>query len=223
LGCHRPRISDRIVFDKLLQLLRFGCSYEAIADSICSASTIRNRRDNVSGPVARTRAFPPAGMSPHAHTLLHMSVCTSLRSEAIVRRNEMRIGELAERTGVSARLLRYYEAQGLLRADRDGNGYRFYGESAVERVLLIRELLESGFTTELIRSSLPCRNNPPGPGEPPPCATPQTVDSLRRQVRNIERRLESLGRTHAALRSYLSAAETELEEAAPGDVTATAS
>lgn len=27
LGCHRPRISDRIVFDKLLQLLRFGCSY----------------------------------------------------------------------------------------------------------------------------------------------------------------------------------------------------
>lgn len=26
LGCHRPRISDWIVFDKLLQLLRFGCS-----------------------------------------------------------------------------------------------------------------------------------------------------------------------------------------------------
>jgi transposase len=45
LGCHRPRISDRIVFDKLLQLLRFGCSYEAIADTTCSATTIRNRRD----------------------------------------------------------------------------------------------------------------------------------------------------------------------------------
>lgn len=45
LGCHRRRISDRIVFDKLLQVLRFGCSYEAIADSTCSASTIRNRRD----------------------------------------------------------------------------------------------------------------------------------------------------------------------------------
>jgi transposase len=45
LGCHRPRISDRIVFDKLLQVLRFGCSYEAIADSTCSATTIRNRRD----------------------------------------------------------------------------------------------------------------------------------------------------------------------------------
>ncbi|MFC9627660.1 IS5 family transposase [Streptomyces sp. NPDC056930] len=45
LGCHRRRISDRIVFDKLLQVLRFGCSYEAIADTACSASTIRARRD----------------------------------------------------------------------------------------------------------------------------------------------------------------------------------
>ncbi|GGJ56004.1 transposase [Streptomyces brasiliensis] len=45
LGCHRRRIGDRIVFDKLLQVLRFGCSYEAIADSTCSATTIRGRRD----------------------------------------------------------------------------------------------------------------------------------------------------------------------------------
>lgn len=45
LGCHRRRISDRIVFDKLIQVLRFGCSYEAIADTTCSATTIRNRRD----------------------------------------------------------------------------------------------------------------------------------------------------------------------------------
>jgi transposase len=45
LGCHRRRISDRIIFDKLLQVLRFGCSYEAIADTTCSATTIRTRRD----------------------------------------------------------------------------------------------------------------------------------------------------------------------------------
>lgn len=45
LGCHRRRVGDRIVFDKLLQVLRFGCSYEAIADSTCSATTIRNRHD----------------------------------------------------------------------------------------------------------------------------------------------------------------------------------
>jgi hypothetical protein len=45
LGCHRRRIGDRIVFDKLIQVLRFGCSYEGIADTTCSATTIRNRRD----------------------------------------------------------------------------------------------------------------------------------------------------------------------------------
>lgn len=45
LGCHRRRISDRIVFDKLLQLLRFGCSCQAVSDTTCSATTIRNRRN----------------------------------------------------------------------------------------------------------------------------------------------------------------------------------
>ena len=31
LGCHRPRIPDRIVFDKLIQILVFGCGYRRIA------------------------------------------------------------------------------------------------------------------------------------------------------------------------------------------------
>ena len=45
LGCHRPRISDRIIFEKLIQVLRFGCSYQSIADCACGATTIRERRD----------------------------------------------------------------------------------------------------------------------------------------------------------------------------------
>jgi transposase len=45
LGCHRPRISDQAVFDKLLQVLVFGCGYRRIADATCSATTIRRRRD----------------------------------------------------------------------------------------------------------------------------------------------------------------------------------
>lgn len=44
LGCHRPRIGDRIIFEKLIQILRFGCSYESIADCACGATTIRDRR-----------------------------------------------------------------------------------------------------------------------------------------------------------------------------------
>jgi transposase len=45
LGCHRPRIADRVVFDKLIQLLVFGCGYRRIADATCSATTLRRRRD----------------------------------------------------------------------------------------------------------------------------------------------------------------------------------
>lgn len=45
LGCHRPRIGDRIVFDKLVQVLVLGAAYERIADTTCSATTIRDRRD----------------------------------------------------------------------------------------------------------------------------------------------------------------------------------
>ena len=45
LGCHRPRVSDRIIFDKLIQVLVLGAAYEKIADSTCSATTIRRRRD----------------------------------------------------------------------------------------------------------------------------------------------------------------------------------
>jgi transposase len=45
LGCHRPRIPDRVIFDKLIQLLVFGCGYRRIADHTCSATTLRRRRD----------------------------------------------------------------------------------------------------------------------------------------------------------------------------------
>jgi transposase len=45
LGCHRPRVPDRIVFDKLVQVLVFGCGYRRIGDHTCSASTLRRRRD----------------------------------------------------------------------------------------------------------------------------------------------------------------------------------
>jgi transposase len=45
LGCHRPRIPDRVVFEKLVQVMVFGCAYERIADESCSATTLRRRRD----------------------------------------------------------------------------------------------------------------------------------------------------------------------------------
>ena len=45
LGCHRSRIPERVVFEKLVEVLVFGCAYHRIADASCSESTLRRRRD----------------------------------------------------------------------------------------------------------------------------------------------------------------------------------
>ncbi|MBI0380775.1 MerR family DNA-binding transcriptional regulator, partial [Streptomyces albiflaviniger] len=62
----------------------------------------------------------------------------------------MRIGELARRTGVSERSLRYYEQQGLMTAERTPGGHREYGEGAVDRVIRIQELYAAGLCSEKI-------------------------------------------------------------------------
>jgi transposase len=45
LGCHRRRIPDQLLFEKLLQILMFGCAYWRIAEESCSATTLRRRRN----------------------------------------------------------------------------------------------------------------------------------------------------------------------------------
>ncbi|MDT8911970.1 MerR family transcriptional regulator [Amycolatopsis sp. PS_44_ISF1] len=72
----------------------------------------------------------------------------------------MRIGELSRRTGVSARSLRYYEAQGLLASSRSETGQRHYSDAGVERVALIRRLFDAGLSSRVIASVLPCVDTP---------------------------------------------------------------
>ena len=68
----------------------------------------------------------------------------------------MRIGDLAARTGVSVRALRYYEEHGLLTADRTPAGQRRYSEPAVERVRLIQHLFAANLSSRTIAELLPC-------------------------------------------------------------------
>lgn len=68
----------------------------------------------------------------------------------------MRIGELARKTNVPARMLRYYEKQGLIAPRRLANGYREYDSSLVPRVRTIRGLLNAGIPTRIIGDRLPC-------------------------------------------------------------------
>jgi DNA-binding transcriptional MerR regulator len=72
----------------------------------------------------------------------------------------VRIGELAKRTGVATRMLRYYEEQGLISPSRSHNGYRAYDEYLVDRVQKIRGLIDSGIPTRIIGNILPCLGKP---------------------------------------------------------------
>jgi DNA-binding transcriptional MerR regulator len=113
----------------------------------------------------------------------------------------MRIGQLAERTGVSRRLLRYYEEQGLLVPSRALNGYREYGESHVDVVLQIAGLLDAGLPTRIIAQLLPCLDQPQTIYVP--FVTPEMIATLRREQGRLSERIEFLTRNRDAIANYL--------------------
>jgi len=68
----------------------------------------------------------------------------------------MKIGELAEATGLAASRIRFYEKIGLLRSvRRQSNGYRSYPPEAVTFLQLITSAQQAGFSLDELRSLLP--------------------------------------------------------------------
>ncbi|MEU9121409.1 MerR family transcriptional regulator [Streptomyces sp. NPDC048506] len=113
----------------------------------------------------------------------------------------MRIGELSERTGTPRRLLRYYEEQGLIVAERCANGYRSYDEACADRVRQIRGLLDAGLPTRIIKQILPCLNAPRAIHFPD--ATPEMLATLERECDRMTERIETLVRNRDAVSAYL--------------------
>ncbi|MBO2457060.1 MerR family transcriptional regulator [Actinomadura violacea] len=109
----------------------------------------------------------------------------------------MRIGELARRTGVSERSLRYYEQQGLLVAERTPGGHREYREGAVDRVIRIQELFAAGLHSEKIARLLPCMRD--ADGGPSERATPRLVADLTAERDRIDRMITDLVRSREVL------------------------
>src|SRR6056297_3750649 len=67
----------------------------------------------------------------------------------------MRIGQLAERGGVTAKTVRYYESLGLVdEPERTPTGYREYDDTAIERLRFVRDAQASGLTLSEIQSVL---------------------------------------------------------------------
>jgi DNA-binding transcriptional MerR regulator len=114
----------------------------------------------------------------------------------------MRIGELSRRTGVSIRLLRYYEEQGLLSPERSSQGYRVYRPDTPEVVGTIRCLLGAGLPTTTIADILPCLETDAGTLAPTcPDARARTAGEHAR----VQSAIENLQRSQSILGEILTA------------------
>lgn len=116
----------------------------------------------------------------------------------------MKIGELARLTGVSPRLLRYYEEQGLLTPRRVGT-HRSYADDAPEVVGHIRAFLDAGLPTRVIREVLPCVE---GPG---PAVHGCAAGALEEQLRGLDDRIAGLQDSRSALAGLLAAGGAQRE------------
>lgn len=116
----------------------------------------------------------------------------------------MKIGELSRRTGVSVRSLRYYEQKCMLTSERTTGGHRDYAEAAVDRVVLIQQLLAAGLSGAKIASVLPCmRDHDGGPAD---TATPWLVEQLEAERARIDRSIENLRYTREVLDEVIATA-----------------
>ncbi|OON78832.1 MerR family transcriptional regulator [Streptomyces tsukubensis] len=103
----------------------------------------------------------------------------------------MRIGELARRSGVSVRALRYYEEQKLLESTRTPGGQRDYPEGATDRVRLIQQLYAAGLPSRTIVDLLPCVTTG--------LATQEMLDQIITERDSIVARIAELGQAKEKL------------------------
>jgi DNA-binding transcriptional MerR regulator len=124
----------------------------------------------------------------------------------------MRISQLAERSGVPASTLRFYESSGLLPAERSGSGYRLYGDEAVRRLAFIDAAKHLGLPLEEIGELL-------GVWESGACA--QVKADLRPRIANrladAERRAAELAAFTSTLRGALRHLDALPDRAEPCD------
>jgi MerR family copper efflux transcriptional regulator len=105
----------------------------------------------------------------------------------------MQIGELADRAGVSAKTIRYYEEVGVLDApNRTSNGYRDYSAETIDRLGFIRASQAIGLTLGEIREILALRNR----GETP-CK--HVADLIAARAADIGAKIEELEQMRSEL------------------------
>lgn len=124
----------------------------------------------------------------------------------------MRIGELAQRSGLTASRIRFYESAGLIQAvERRANGYRDYGPDVLWTLEIITSAQCAGFSLDEIRPLLPVAPNTWRHGE--------LLESLRRKVAEIEALQKRLEHNKAQLLTAIDSIESGPGELACSDRT----
>lgn len=99
---------------------------------------------------------------------------------------EIRIGDLAKRSGCEVVTIRYYEKEGLLpKPARSGGNFRLYGEAHIERLQFIRHCRSLDMTLREIRALLGLRDNPMQD-----CGEANTL--LEAHIQQVEMRVSAL-------------------------------
>jgi DNA-binding transcriptional MerR regulator len=109
----------------------------------------------------------------------------------------VQISEAARVSGVSARSLRHYEDEGLITPGRCSNGFRDYCGSTIDRVLVIRELVESGLPLRLIKAVLPRLT------DEPEAECPEFLAEVKDHRDRLAARIAILTAQREALDAYL--------------------
>ena len=121
-----------------------------------------------------------------------------------------RIGEIAERTGVSVETLRYYEKRRLLNAPaRTVSGYRVYSDAAVQQVRFIKQAQSLGLTLDDIQQlgAGQLRRNHAA-------SCRKVRDLLTRRIDDIDARIRELREFRRTLQEHHAACDQALASAA---------
>ena len=111
----------------------------------------------------------------------------------------LKIGEVAGRTGGSAKAIRFYEAAGVLPPPARGrNGYRLYAPDAVDMLRFLKQAQGLGLTLAEIREIVAIRQ-----GGRPPCG--HVYQLLRDKAAELDGKLADLVALRGRIRQSLAA------------------
>lgn len=97
----------------------------------------------------------------------------------------MNIGDASDRSGVSAKMIRYYEEIGLIKTTRRANGYRDYDASDVSVLHFIRRTRDLGFSLEEIANLLALWRDRKRPSRAVKKLASQHIEDLERRMREM--------------------------------------